>query len=170
MPGARCSAGEPGAGSRDASAGATSGREVDDRQPAGVSRRHCYRAIAGSGDSAAGNVRAHHRRRTRRQTCRRSVWFGTSVCGTWRALESAIVPAARQLPVLDRPIVHFDGVRHTGPLSVRRALAGKHIMLIGVTGFIGKVWLVEHADGFAGDREDLSADPAAEIESGDAAV
>ena len=25
--------------------------------------------------------------------------------------------------------------------SVRRALAGKHVMLIGVTGFIGKVWL-----------------------------
>ena len=45
-------------------------------------------------------------------------------------------------PVPDRPIVYFDGVRHTGPLSVRRALAGKHIMLIGVTGFIGKVWLV----------------------------
>ncbi len=27
------------------------------------------------------------------------------------------------------------------PLSVRKALAGKHVMLIGVTGFIGKVWL-----------------------------
>jgi long-chain acyl-CoA synthetase len=59
-----------------------------------------------------------------------------------KALETAVVPAARQLPILDRPIVYFDGVRHTGPLSVRRALAGKHVMLIGVTGFIGKVWLV----------------------------
>ena len=57
------------------------------------------------------------------------------------ALETAVVPASRQLPVLTRPIVYFDGVRHPGPLSVRRALAGKHIMLIGVTGFIGKVWL-----------------------------
>ncbi|MGC2185006.1 MAG: SDR family oxidoreductase, partial [Terriglobales bacterium] len=57
------------------------------------------------------------------------------------ALETAVVPAARQLPVLKRPIVYFDGVRHSAPLSVRRALSGKHIMLIGVTGFIGKVWL-----------------------------
>jgi fatty acyl-CoA reductase len=57
-------------------------------------------------------------------------------------LESAIIPAARQNPVPSRPIVYFDGVRHIGTLSVRRAFAGKHIMLIGVTGFIGKVWLV----------------------------
>ena len=42
----------------------------------------------------------------------------------------------------DRPIVYFDGVRHLGPLSVRKAFSGKHVMLIGVTGFIGKVWLV----------------------------
>jgi thioester reductase-like protein len=58
------------------------------------------------------------------------------------ALQAAVVPAARQIPVSERPIVYFDGVRHAGPLSVRRALAGKHVMLIGVTGFIGKVWLV----------------------------
>jgi thioester reductase-like protein len=58
------------------------------------------------------------------------------------ALQSAIAPAVRQLPVLERPIVHFDGGRQAGPLSVRSALAGKHVMLIGVTGFIGKVWLV----------------------------
>ncbi|MGZ4732856.1 MAG: SDR family oxidoreductase [Terriglobales bacterium] len=57
------------------------------------------------------------------------------------ALETAVVPASRQLPVLNRPIVYFDGVRHSAPLSVRRALSGKRIMLIGVTGFIGKVWL-----------------------------
>jgi thioester reductase-like protein len=59
-----------------------------------------------------------------------------------QALENAVVPAARQIPVLDRPIVYFDGVRHAGPLSVRQAFSGKHVMLIGVTGFIGKVWLV----------------------------
>ena len=57
------------------------------------------------------------------------------------ALENAVVPAARQVPVLDRPIVYFDGIRHAGPLSVRRTLAGRNVMLIGVTGFIGKVWL-----------------------------
>jgi long-chain acyl-CoA synthetase len=58
------------------------------------------------------------------------------------ALESAIIPAGRQLPLLDRPIVHFEARRQVGPLSVRSALAGKQVMLIGVTGFIGKVWLV----------------------------
>jgi thioester reductase-like protein len=58
------------------------------------------------------------------------------------ALEPAVVPAQRRVPVLERPIVHFDGNGKAGPLSVRAALAGKNVMLIGVTGFIGKVWLV----------------------------
>jgi len=57
------------------------------------------------------------------------------------ALQSAVVPALRQLPVLERPIVHFHGGSETRAFSVRSALAGKHVMLIGVTGFIGKVWL-----------------------------
>jgi thioester reductase-like protein len=57
-------------------------------------------------------------------------------------LDSAVTPAQRQVPVRERPIVHFDGHRQSQPLSVRSALRGKHIMLIGVTGFIGKVWLV----------------------------
>jgi thioester reductase-like protein len=59
-----------------------------------------------------------------------------------QVLESAVISASRKVPVADRPIVYFDGTRHIGPLSVRRALSGKHVMLIGVTGFIGKVWLV----------------------------
>jgi thioester reductase-like protein len=70
------------------------------------------------------------------------------------SLQSAVTPAERQIRVRERPIVHLDahfdghfdghfgGRRHAGPISVRRALAGKHVMLIGVTGFIGKVWLV----------------------------
>jgi thioester reductase-like protein len=58
------------------------------------------------------------------------------------ALHAAVIPAQRRMPVLERPIVHFDGGRQAGPLSVRSALAGKQVMLIGVTGFIGKVWLV----------------------------
>ena len=58
------------------------------------------------------------------------------------SLQSAVTGSNREAPVLDRPIVHFDGVRRLDPLSVRAALAGKHVMLIGVTGFIGKVWLV----------------------------
>jgi thioester reductase-like protein len=57
-------------------------------------------------------------------------------------LESAVVSSARRRPSVERPIVYFDGFRHPRPLSVRNALAGKHVMLIGVTGFIGKVWLV----------------------------
>jgi thioester reductase-like protein len=61
---------------------------------------------------------------------------------SWKVLESATIPASRQLPLAERPIVYFDGVRHLGAFSVRRAFSGKHVMLIGVTGFIGKVWLV----------------------------
>ena len=57
-------------------------------------------------------------------------------------VRNAVAPAERQIPVLHRPIVDFESAGRTEPLSVRRALAGKHIMLIGVTGFIGKVWLV----------------------------
>ena len=58
------------------------------------------------------------------------------------ALESAIVPSMRPVPDVKRPIVHFDDTRETKPLSVRTALSEKHVMLIGMTGFIGKVWLV----------------------------
>ena len=59
-----------------------------------------------------------------------------------KALQSEAVPADRQNPVRQRPIVSFDKGKQMGRLSVRRALAAKHVMLIGVTGFIGKVWLV----------------------------
>jgi len=57
-------------------------------------------------------------------------------------LRAAAVPAERQVTVPARPVVHFDGQRQAPGFSVRRAFAGKHVMLIGVTGFIGKVWLV----------------------------
>lgn len=56
-------------------------------------------------------------------------------------LRAAVDPAHRQIPTLVRPIVHFDGQRQAAGFSVRRTFAGKQIMLIGVTGFIGKVWL-----------------------------
>jgi alcohol-forming fatty acyl-CoA reductase len=58
-----------------------------------------------------------------------------------KALSGAIEPAERRAPVRVRPIVYFDEKRHPGPLSVRQALSGKRVLLIGVTGFIGKVWL-----------------------------
>ena len=57
------------------------------------------------------------------------------------ALRAAVIPADREVTVLQRPIVHFDGRRPSGGFSVRRAFSRKHVMLIGVTGFIGKVWL-----------------------------
>ena len=57
-------------------------------------------------------------------------------------LRAAVVPAetARRRP--GRPVVHFEGQQAGArSFSVRRAFAGKQVMLIGVTGFIGKVWL-----------------------------
>jgi thioester reductase-like protein len=57
------------------------------------------------------------------------------------ALRAATIPAERQSAAPARPIVHFDGQQQAEALSVRRAFSGKHVMLIGVTGFIGKVWL-----------------------------
>jgi len=56
-------------------------------------------------------------------------------------LAAAVVPAQRQCRCVDRPLVYSAGNGRAEPLSVRKALAGKHVMLIGVTGFIGKVWL-----------------------------
>jgi long-chain acyl-CoA synthetase len=44
----------------------------------------------------------------------------------------------------NRPaVVPFGNAPAVDCLGVRRALAGKHILLIGVTGFIGKVWMVD---------------------------
>ena len=60
---------------------------------------------------------------------------------TVEELRAAVIPAERQSVVLPRPIVHFEGHRQAQNFSVRHSFAGKHVMLIGVTGFIGKVWL-----------------------------
>jgi len=58
-------------------------------------------------------------------------------------LEKAILPAQRPQAPNGRALVVFDGKRQTEPLSVRQTLEGKNILLIGVTGFIGKVWLAQ---------------------------
>jgi thioester reductase-like protein len=63
--------------------------------------------------------------------------------GQSEALEKAILSADRPLAANHRALVVFDGDSQAGPLSVRRILAGKNILLIGVTGFIGKVWLAQ---------------------------
>jgi thioester reductase-like protein len=60
---------------------------------------------------------------------------------TVEQLRAAAIGAGRESIAVERPIVHFEGQRQAAGFSVRRALAGKHVMLIGVTGFIGKVWL-----------------------------
>ena len=60
---------------------------------------------------------------------------------TLEGLRGAVIASAREPVVKQHPLVHFNGHRQAPGFSVRRALAGKHVMLIGVTGFIGKVWL-----------------------------
>jgi long-chain acyl-CoA synthetase len=58
-------------------------------------------------------------------------------------LAKAILPAERPQAANHRALVVFDRKAPSEPLSVRHTLAGKNILLIGVTGFIGKVWLTQ---------------------------
>ena len=58
-------------------------------------------------------------------------------------LQSALQTTARPAPAADVPVALFDGRPSRDPLAVRATLANRHILLIGVTGFIGKVWLVD---------------------------
>ena len=57
-------------------------------------------------------------------------------------LEAAVLSVKRPAPQDHRPLVLFDHSKRVERLSVRESLAGKHILLVGVTGFIGKVWLI----------------------------
>ena len=57
-------------------------------------------------------------------------------------LVAAVSPTKRPAPTRVRPALYFDPAKTVRRLSVRQSLAGKHVLLIGVTGFIGKVWLV----------------------------
>jgi thioester reductase-like protein len=61
---------------------------------------------------------------------------------TLEALRAATIRADRHASAPPRPVVHFDAQRQAQGFSVRKAFAGRRVMLIGVTGFIGKVWLV----------------------------
>jgi alcohol-forming fatty acyl-CoA reductase len=56
-------------------------------------------------------------------------------------LDETIRLAQRPSPKVSVPVVHFDSSNGRPPFSVRATLRGKQILLIGGTGFIGKVWL-----------------------------
>jgi nucleoside-diphosphate-sugar epimerase len=56
-------------------------------------------------------------------------------------IDEAIRSAERPSVKVDVPTVQFKPGANSEPLSVREALRGKSVLLIGGTGFIGKVWL-----------------------------
>jgi thioester reductase-like protein len=58
-------------------------------------------------------------------------------------LESAVLPAPRPRVDVEPSVQSLSSTPRVARLPVRETLAGKHLMLIGVTGFIGKVWLVD---------------------------
>jgi thioester reductase-like protein len=58
-------------------------------------------------------------------------------------LESALQTTARTVSGTERPIALFGDGPRVERLSVRETLTKRHLLLIGVTGFIGKVWLVD---------------------------
>jgi long-chain acyl-CoA synthetase len=58
-------------------------------------------------------------------------------------LNNAVIPAARQAVPSNTPTIIFEPHKHIERLSIRESFAGKHVLLIGFTGFIGKVWLAK---------------------------
>jgi thioester reductase-like protein len=58
-------------------------------------------------------------------------------------LQATVQSVRRSVPMEPPSVVSFDSAPSVPQLSVRGALAGKHVLLIGVTGFIGKVWMVD---------------------------
>ena len=56
-------------------------------------------------------------------------------------VQGSVTPTCRAVDLKPRPTVLFEGVACPQQLSIRKTLAGKNILLIGTTGFIGKVWL-----------------------------
>lgn len=58
-------------------------------------------------------------------------------------LRQSIAPAERLVEHRPRPVVRSDCRQPLPRLSVRQAYRGKRVLLVGGTGFIGKVWLVD---------------------------
>ena len=83
-----------------------------------------------AGGATAGRV---PRERLIQQLC----WSATP---EW--IESAVQPIARPAPAGRKSVALSGEAPQVSRLAVREKLAGRHILLIGVTGFIGKVWLV----------------------------
>jgi thioester reductase-like protein len=65
-------------------------------------------------------------------------------------LQSAVQSSAHPVPATGRAVAALGDVPRVEHLSVRETLASKHIMLVGVTGFIGKVWLVDLLENVSG--------------------
>jgi len=58
-------------------------------------------------------------------------------------LQKSIIPSERVLTPVTPPTVVFQPGQKLEQLSVRESLAGKNVLLIGFTGFIGKVWVAK---------------------------
>src|SRR5580704_6455729 len=58
-------------------------------------------------------------------------------------LKAAEQSSVHPTPAISRAVARLGDTPRVDHLSVRQTLAGKHILLLGVTGFIGKVWLVD---------------------------
>jgi hypothetical protein len=58
-------------------------------------------------------------------------------------LKKAIIPTQRMVQPLTSPTVVFESYKQLGNLSMTDSHAGKTVLLIGFTGFIGKVWLAK---------------------------
>ncbi len=58
-------------------------------------------------------------------------------------LQVAEQSSVHPVPAVGRAVALLGDTPRVDHMSVRQTLAGKHILLVGVTGFIGKVWLVD---------------------------
>jgi long-chain acyl-CoA synthetase len=84
-----------------------------------------------SGGDADGRI-------AREQLLRRLGWWHEP-----QRLQSALCTTARPAMPAGKAVAMFGSEPRVPRLSVRETLAHRHLLLIGVTGFIGKVWLVD---------------------------
>ena len=90
-----------------------------------------------SGGSTNGRI-------AREQLLRRLGWTDDP-----QKLHSALCTTARPKMPAGKAVAMFGNEPRVQHLSVRETLANRHILLIGVTGFIGKVWLVDLLENIA---------------------